>query len=315
MGERLARHERRKEGVPFLMTARDLELLRALNRYRLLKTSQVRRLLFAATFDLQVARRRLKLLYQNGYVERVTPLLLPGKGSAEEVYELARAGEEVLQSLGDEVVSFASDEVKRLFVEHTLAVSEFRLKLELGLRGHPVVELERFTPDCELKRQLRRGGVHPLRGEGLVLFPDAVIILRGKGELAAERGLYFLEVDMGSESLKVLQEKAAAYDLYRRRRMQRGFGDFGTFRVLLETASRQRAENIRRSLAGSAGEELVWVAETSQVNERAILGEPIWVDSQGNRRPLVKRELTQPGEPAAARTGPEGRGTGQETAC
>lgn len=292
MVERLARHCRRKEGVPFLMTARDLEVLRALSRYRLLRTSQVKRLLFPDT-SLQVPRRRLKLMYQNGFTERVTPLLLPGKGSAEEVYELAQAGEEMLRSLGDELVSFASDELKRVFVDHTLAISEFRLKLELGLRGHPLVELERFTPDCELRRQLRQGVPNPLRNGESVLYPDAVIVLHGKNERASERGLYFLEIDMGSEPLKVLHGKAGAYDLFHRRGLHRGFGDFRTFRVLLQVSSSQRGANVRKGLTGTPGEGLVWVTDVEQVTETTILGEPIWTDAKGSQRALVRREWAQ----------------------
>ena len=56
----------RQPGLSFLVTERDIEILKVINRYRYLRTGQIKRLIFADNSSLQSTRRRLRFLFHNG---------------------------------------------------------------------------------------------------------------------------------------------------------------------------------------------------------------------------------------------------------
>lgn len=312
MKTRLSRRKRQEDGVPFLLTPRDVEILKAINRYRYLRTGMVKTLLFPQNVDLQPTRRRLRGLFQNAFLGRMPQLVRPGQGSAEEVYYLDEKGELFLRDHGEEVSSFSSEDAKHRFVEHALAVSEFRMKVELGIREHPVVELELFQADFELKKRYKHveDSRNPLRGsDRSAIIPDAVMVLRGRGNWSNRARLVFVEIDRASQMQPILQGKTTSYARYRANEAYRKFGEFKDFRVLIQTTSPERAMNTRRALTKLEGEDLVWVTDVSKVNERTLFNEPIWLDAKGNRRVLVMREPTPPSR------SPEPRGLGTEQAC
>ncbi len=63
----------RQPGVPFVLTERDIEMLKVINRYRYLRTGQIKRLVFPDNASLQSTRRRLRGLYHNGSMNRMVP--------------------------------------------------------------------------------------------------------------------------------------------------------------------------------------------------------------------------------------------------
>lgn len=290
------------------LTERDLEVLRAVNRYRYLRTAQVKRLVFPENNDLQVTRRRLRTLLYKGCLGRVMPFIEPGQDSATVAYYLDKAGREFLTERGEEIVySGAWAHVRPRFLEHVLDISEFRVSLELALKEHPMVEIRRFVADFELKSQRPKTGdgnvghrnryryklydevAHTGDGEKFVVYPDAMVILRGKGEAAKYQRLLFIEIDRGTESPTVLQRKVVGYGLYRKQETFRKFGAFQTFRVLVQTCSEKRMMNLRRQLVGVDGEDLVWVTDVGKVNESSLLDVPIWMDDKRTMKTLVRR--------------------------
>lgn len=277
------------------LTERDIDVVLALNRYRLLRTSQVKSLVYSSTSGLQVARRRLRLLFHNGYVKRIPSRIEPGNGTAEDVYRLDEAGEAVLRRRGEEILSVATDEVKAIFVEHALAVSHVGVSLELALRrGGVPVELERFAPEHVLRKEMRKG-VLVLEGNGRPMYPDALILLRGRGPYQHVRRLFLVEADRGTESSRVVLEKLAAYHAYRQRGLQKSFGeDLDGFRLLFVTASAVRVENLVRAFKAVPGGDLVLLSDETKLNERTILEEPIWTDVQGRLRPLLRQRAEEP---------------------
>lgn len=302
MKERLARHRRQKDGIPFVLTSRDVEILKAINRYRYLRTGQVKTLLFRQNSDMQPVRRRLRGLFQNAYLGRISQPVWPCHGSAEEVYFLDQGGEQFLRDYGEDVISFSNEEVRHRFVEHALAVSEFRMNVELGLREHPIVQLELFHADFELKKRYRHveDGQNPLKGsDRSAIFPDAVMVLRGRGNLSSYLRLIFIEIDRGSEVQRILQEKTTSYARYQANGAYSRFGEFKSFRVLIQTTSPERALNTRQALEHIDGKKLVWVTDVGKVREDSLFDQPIWLDETLRPRRLVS-------EPAA-RTSPKER--------
>ncbi len=302
MKEYLPKHERAVKPVSFVLTDRDLEIFRVVNRYRYLRTGQIKRLVFPGNTTEQSTRRRLKYLFHNGYLGRVMPFVRIGEGSSETAYYLDKSGRELLKQAGEEVGAYAfGGQVKHHFLDHALDISEFRVNLELALVDHPVAEVHRFTADFEVKAhtadaigkrryKLYDEVTHPATREPYVVYPDALIILKGKGKFEDYQRLYFLEIDRGTEGLNVIKDKITGYSLYLKQNVFVKFGKFKGFTVLLQTNSAKRAENIRHFLTGVDGSELVWISDAGQVKQETIATSPIWQDHELKMRAVLKAQ-------------------------
>ncbi|GGF75901.1 hypothetical protein GCM10011332_32370 [Terasakiella brassicae] len=289
----------KRQDVPFSLTERDIDILRAVNRYRYLQTSQIQRLVFPDNKTKQSTARRLKYLYHAKYLGRIQPYIVPGKGGAEVAYFLDRKGQELLTEMGEKVSIFKkSHQVKTMFLQHALDLSEFRLNVELALQNHSVVEMARFICDFEMKghadkaTRLKRYKLyhevyHPLSKERYVVYPDGLMILQGKGEYAKKQRLYFVEIDRGTETLSTIRKKVIGYNLYQQEKVQDKFGKFKNFVVLIQTSSQKRAANIRKNLVDQPGSEFVYVTSVGEVFSHTIFNEPIWLNHQNQRDYLL----------------------------
>ena len=294
MSKRYISREKR-EDVSFTLTERDINILRAVNRYRFLQTSQIQRLIFPENKTKQATARRLKYLFHGGYLGRLQPYVIPGKGGAEFAYFLDKQGRILLIDLGEDVTIFKkSRQVQTPFLQHALDLSEFRLNVELALQDHPFVELGRFICDFEMKRhtdnatRLKRYKLYdelhnPLTKERYVVYPDGMMIVQGKGEDADERRLYFIEIDRGTETLGTVRKKVIGYNLYQQENVHLKFGKFTNFVVLIQTGSQKRAANIRKQLVDQSGSEFVYVTSVEEVSASTIFREPIWLNHNGEK--------------------------------
>lgn len=284
----------------FRLTDRDREVVKALVRFRYLRTGQIHRLVFAPNAGLQMTRRRLRFLSapEFAYLQKVDFFVSGATVRPESAFFLGPQGIALLGELGIPEPSYALDRSSRVrhrFLEHALALSEFRLQLELTLRTIPELELQRFVADFEVKEHLRNATskeryklyhAFPDGPRRLVVYPDALVILRHTATDA--RRLYFLEIDRGTEGSEVIRDKAAGYHLYRERDIQKKFGDLPRFRVLLLAPSPKHADRLQRMLGGCKGEELFWVAAATEIHPDTILTAPVWTDSGGQRRSIFR---------------------------
>jgi hypothetical protein len=152
------------------------------------------------------------------------------------------------------------------FVEHQTAINEIYLALK-------------YRPLPLAGMQLRRWVTFRQSiSEAIKLTPDAYI------EVAfgdAPRAM-FLEVDLGTEALKVWQQKAAYYvqlavsgEFARRFHQQQ-------FRVLVAVNSEKRAGNIRKTVAKST-DKVFWFA-TLEIIQRDGFWSPVWLRPTGDQR-------------------------------
>src|SRR3954464_10860244 len=188
---------------PMVLTPRDLQILRAVHRHRLLRST----LLVALTGgSRQTTLRRLQLLFHHGYLDR-PPMQLDwyARGSEPLVYALGNRGAELLETEG--VVrrggvrwDTKNRNVSRVFLHHTLAVAEVMVAFEAACRRREGV---RFIPPEEVlagappeTRRLRlpfrwqvevRQGGKPYR---LGVEPDRVFGLQFEGTLETRRHAY-----------------------------------------------------------------------------------------------------------------------------
>src|SRR4029077_20043398 len=123
---------------PMILTPRDLDILRAVHRHRLLRSTH---LMALSGGSPQTTLRRLQLLFHHGYLDR-PPMQLDWytQGSEPLVYALGNRGAEVLETEG--VVrrggirwDTKNRNLSRVFLHHTLAVSEVMVAFEVACRS------------------------------------------------------------------------------------------------------------------------------------------------------------------------------------
>ena len=297
----LSQTKRRRGGVPFRLMDRDITILRAVNRYRYLRTSQVNELIFSGNTSIQSARRRLKLLYQNNYLGRIQPFLQKGgeEQPADIAYHLGKLGQAVLEELGDTVFRYSkANQARHKFLLHALDLSQFRVSMELALANRDNLDVERFIPYFQMKEGLRSASGNqryrifdevrePVTGKIIVVYPDAAVILQSVP--GGVKRLIFVEIDRGTEGLEIIREKLFGYQLYFRRK---GFSKYGVsdkFTVLFQTSSQQRAENMAALTQSIKFEPNIFFTSHQLLNEKTIFDGEIWIDSEGKPRALLRK--------------------------
>ena len=206
----------------FNPTERDEKILIYLNRYQCLRVGQVARLIFNGV-DVQVCRRRLKRLHDAGLTSIIEPTSV-GKGKIERIHFLSQQGKSYLrQKFPDEKIVLYKKVVNEHYplLNHLLAINDFRVSLELATRNHSLVRLQQFVSEREIRSnaikaqgldrfQLFRSFQVPSREKPLGLLPDSKFILQGKGDFTNLKRLFYLEIDLGTESLRTIREKVVA---------------------------------------------------------------------------------------------------------
>src|SRR3954469_6667146 len=134
---------------PMVLTPRDLLILRAVHRHRLLRSTH---LIALSDGSRQATLRRLQLLFHHGYLDRPAMQLdWYATGSEPLVYALGNRGVEVLETEGEVRRGIRWDtknrNLSRVFLHHTLAVAEIMVAFEVDCRSREGV---RFIPPQEV---------------------------------------------------------------------------------------------------------------------------------------------------------------------
>lgn len=181
--------------------------MQQVHRHRFLRSSHILALIPGSD---QQCLRRLKLLYHHRYLERPTSQRdgYHYGGSQKMVYGLGDKGAALLKTEPSdffEEVRYDDNNrsVKRIFLEHTLLVSDIMVAIELSCRKAGI----RFVSEDELaaeirssrKRELFEWSVNLQSGAKLTAAPDRVFALESTGtDGMKRRGYFFLEADRGT---------------------------------------------------------------------------------------------------------------------
>jgi hypothetical protein len=197
-------------------------------------------------------------------------------GVSSQIVMLTRRGAEVA-----ELPATLCRAPKALFLEHQLALNDFRIALRLSLQRHPEIELAEFVtdrdrPDGRERRPLRSqlaGSVCPGDGgEPIRHVPDGKFVLRRGPQTA----LFYLEVDRGTETIgqsghgvgKLLRFYLHLLSKPLAPGIESGAEGETTrpiARLLFVTTSRQRIVNVRarwgaRSFQPEVAKRFIWLA-------------------------------------------------------
>jgi hypothetical protein len=283
-----------------VLTPRDLEILRAVHRHRLLRSTHLIALLDGSR---QATLRRLQLLFHHGYLDR-PPMQLDwyARGSEPLVYALGNRGAEVLEAEGvarprDVRWDTKNRNVSRVFLHHTLAVAEVMIAFEIacrrreGVRFIPPEEVLAATP-AETRRlrlpfrwqvEVRQGGkLHRLGVE-----PDRVFGLRFEDAPESRRhAFFFLEADRGTMPVRrkgltqtSFLRKLLCYQETWRQGLHRKHLGIPNFRVLTVTTNRERVGHLVAACRSIRGGSRLFLFTGRESFGREILGHA-WVNGR-----------------------------------
>ena len=310
---------------PMILTPRDLEILRAVHRHRLLRSTH---LVALSGRSRQATLRRLQLLFHHGYLDRPSMQLdWYARGSEPLVYALGKRGAELLEreegfKRGAIRWDTKNRNVSRVFLHHTLAVAEVMVAFEVACRGRegvrfiPPEDVLAGAPEATRRRHLpfrwqvevRQGG-KPSR---LGVEPDKVFGLRSEGEPEGRNlAFFFLEADRGTMPVvrKGLGQtsflrKLLSYQETWRQGIQRTHLGTPNFRVLTVTTNRERVQHLVeacRSLRGG-GSRLFLFTDRESLRRADILTHE-WVNGRGESVRLGRRHPEESTSAARRRMG------------
>jgi hypothetical protein len=244
------------------VTARDLALLDHVRRHRFLSSAH---LVALDGGNASNVLARLRKLFDQGHLERPLAQLatVPVIGNRPMLYGLTTSGARLLREQGHAIndgVDF-TERTRRggaIFIDHTLAVADFFVRLELGCRNTAGVEIISEAEILATAPAHTRAAREPLRWvadqtirgkrETWSVIPDGIFGLRfadGTGTFAA------IEIDRGT--IPIVRQRATHRSIKRKLmtyvqgwRAGRHLHQFGieNLRVLMVTSSAARMKNM-----------------------------------------------------------------------
>ena len=272
--QRRSRTERKKQGR-LVLTNRDKEIIHAVYRFRFLTSRQLTEMFFPSKSK---ADRRLRELYDHGYVDRIERPVMQGK--AELIYALWKEGAHYLaEDQGIPKNEFqwkpSRNSVKPERLQHELDIVSFHLTMDRSVNLTDGVSWLFWKNRQEItsKKSWDLINVGRSKGGKLKIIPDAFFGLqtpRGKT-------IFFVEIDRATEAgSSVFRNKLLAYQhAFERGAVQKATG-FKTFRVLTITINEKRhhylldlAKLLRHPL-------LFWFTTMDKLESNNNMINPVW---------------------------------------
>jgi hypothetical protein len=224
---------------------RDLDILLALGKMRLLRTSDLTRLFFDA---IGTCQKRMRKLYDAGLVRAVVTDL-----AAENRYALSRLGYALLEKAIDEDQLPAWRPAPRTdgrSIAHLDLLNRFRIALacESPTLGATLLH---FVPEWDLRAGQPQAPIVP-DAIAIVATPTAKVVLA-------------VEVDTGTEPTSAVAKKVQAYE--RAELMRQPIFGALNLRVLILVSTSRRGGSVARAIAGAHAGRRVWVGAAPGVFE------------------------------------------------
>lgn len=278
---------------------RDLDLLRAAEIHRYVRTEHLHGLHFAGR-SLRAAQMRLRELWAHRYLERVyiasviDGRRIPPRGPGLPVYTIGARGVRSLHAIPETRDVPAPEIGGASTIQHHLVVTDFLVSLELALRERGDLMLVERVHEWDLWKRL--GGAADRLPSGQKVVPDGAFTIRtAKGE----RATYYLEVvraGVRAGNGTLWDKMLRASDLNHQGFFAKAYGHARVRRTLFLTTSAERAERFRQ-LAGSLPYSRQFFAFGSyeathggRLTPESVLSLP-WTDVSG-RRFTLESELS-----------------------
>jgi len=254
-----------------ILQPRDRDILLAVYSHRFLSSEQIMDMFFGCVTRSNI---RLRKLWENNFLDRHFVYPLAFHGSSQAIYSLGERGVDILaESLG---VDRAEIKVNRdkdnclsnFFVEHILAVNDFRICFQNAVNNNPQLRLERWISEREAQDgyEVQKDNVtikHRIR-------PDGYGRYWYQGKLYS----FFLELDCSTETNGKFQSKVRSYLDYKESGRYHQIYGVKFFRVLVVTTTAKRLENLKQATE-SITDDIFWFTILDEIRKGMIFG-PIW---------------------------------------
>jgi hypothetical protein len=275
--KRRSRYKRDTANPPRMkITDRDIDIVNAVSELRFATARQVALMIDA---NLQSARIRLYLLWQNRLLDRVDLPLFVGEGSPPAIYVVGLYGRRLIaEQLGIEPGKISRVDSSRNYyflLHHTLRRNDFRAVMHAACRERPDLKLLFWQQD-------RRVGdtVFIANGRGnhvrVPLVPDGYLCIQTpRGNMCA-----YVEIDRGTIGhRKFLRKQRGYYEWWKKKRYVEKYG-IKNFRILTITTNDRRMGNLIRTTikASDTGSGFFWFTTFDRISleNPASVFEPIW---------------------------------------
>ena len=279
--------------MAFRVNMREYEILKEIAEYRVLTVRQLA-VLYAG--NARVLRRKLQEFVRANLI-KIGPAMFAGKrGRPEDVFSVSPEGVKLLKSKGNLNAEIPYERVKAITAHsllHLLLVNDFRIQLVQCQKIVPDLSIVFLSPNSPFTQRcaddktiihehivLDEAGKKPIR-----YTPDGVFLM--KCEESKKTLLFFLEVDMASESLRSgkgypgnIQEKITnyqiTYQLGRYKRYESVFGGrFQGFRLLFLTSTSARMNQMLQFVVKMPPCEFIHITDQDNLYRQGVWA-PIW---------------------------------------
>lgn len=287
MGDiRQRRDQRPRKPTPMHLTERDKQVIEAVHLYRVLRQDQIQVLFFGAQ---KAAQRRLIRLYHHGFLERLFLPVVAGRSPT--FYVLDRRGAELLRSeFGYDDLHWynSSKDLKTDFLEHTIAINDFRIAVTRAAQqsGYRVLV---WKSESDLKASYDRVTVRipSGRAHNYPIVPDSYFAL----ETPLGRAHFFIEVDRGTETTERFKGKIRAYTAYYETGGYEKRFQTKSLRVLTIAIGEKRLLNLKKATEDVNGRRRYWFALASELKPDTVFSAPVWrVAGESQPRRLIEPE-------------------------
>ena len=267
--KRLRRDQRSDSPSTMRLTERDVDILKAVAAYRVLRQDHIQQLFFGSK---STAQYRLSHLYQHGFLAR--HFLPVYAGWSPTLYTLDKRGIAILKSeCGIQRVILWDSENGHEFLSHTLSINDCRVAVTVACRDSGYF-LKHWSTEADLKADYDRVMITDLKGkkQSVSLIPDSYFTL----ETPKGKASFFLEIDMGTMTVGRFQNKIRAYMAYvQTGKYQERYGT-KSLRVLCVTNSMVRAGHLKSAAEEVQGQRMFLFTSRDQLNSSTVFHTPIW---------------------------------------
>lgn len=271
--KRLPRLKRVTKPPRFNLTPRDVELVRAVFKYRFLGTRQIW-WLFPHDSQKNITNR-LRNLFQHAYLSRVT---LPVSSSRDGmIYAMTEKGATLLaeaDGVDRSEIKWARhlNVVQPTHIQHLLAINDvlipYRAALEAAKSQGEVKDFRLYRGDPKKHRltvQVRDADGH--RSNASVI-PDAILVIQPTN---GDTGTFFIEVDRATMTTGRWQEKVVVYREYSQSPQLQQTWKSNWAIVLTITTSAQRLTSIAERTVAIGGRRGFWFTTAGEISPDTAL--------------------------------------------
>ena len=294
--------------MTFLLNKNDVALLASIAESRILTPTQIAAI---QQKRKQVVRRRLRALEKAGFVRSIDGALGRSRGRPEKQVSLTETGADLLRSKFPDLKDLPIDKLtadKLRCVDHQLLINWFRIHLrhveqilpQLSVRFSSSISpfmLTGQSSDPALSEQDMRQGHKEVKE----FAPDGILSIthQDKGKTL----LFFLEVDMGTESVasigrgpRDLRQKVLNYQQCFRENRYKPYEKIWDctlegFRLLFLTTTEARLASICSLIQSMPPADFIWVTTMGRMFSHGLSGR-IWV--RGGRRNAPEESILGP---------------------